>query len=65
MRHLTIDQVRERLTQMSDGRRLAYAKEIGVSPQYLIDVIKGRSPPGPKMLAALGMTRVVLYESRY
>lgn len=34
------------------------AKEIGVSPQHLCDVLKGRREPGPDVCAWLGYERV-------
>lgn len=39
------------------------AKRLGVSPQYLSDIIAKRREPGPKILKALGYTKVVAYET--
>lgn len=39
------------------------ARRIGVSPQYLSDIIAKRREPGPKILKALGYTKVVAYET--
>jgi transcriptional regulator with XRE-family HTH domain len=39
----------------------AAAEALGVSPQYLGDVLRGRTEPAGKMLAALGIERVVTY----
>lgn len=38
------------------------AVTLGISPQYLNDVIQGRREPGPKLLKALGLKRVPHYE---
>jgi DNA-binding transcriptional regulator YdaS (Cro superfamily) len=39
----------------------AVAKTLGISPQYLSDVINQRRLPGKKILAALGLERVVTH----
>ena len=42
------------------GNQKEAAKELGISPQYLNDLLKGRRPFSDKMLEKLGlMTRVV------
>jgi DNA-binding XRE family transcriptional regulator len=38
------------------------AKNLGISTQYLNDVIKERRLPGKKILAALGLTKTVSYQ---
>lgn len=43
-----------------DGLR-ASASDMGLSAPYLLDVIRGRREPGPKILAALGWEKVVTY----
>jgi DNA-binding transcriptional regulator YdaS (Cro superfamily) len=45
------------------GSQRAYAESIGVSEAYLSDVLAGRRAPGPKVLAALGLEAVILYQS--
>lgn len=42
------------------SQRLA-AKQLGVSQQYLNDVLRLRKEPGAKILDALGLERVVTY----
>jgi transcriptional regulator with XRE-family HTH domain len=37
------------------------ADELGISPQYLCDILKGRRQPGASVLQALGLTRKVSY----
>lgn len=44
------------------GSQDAAAKQLGVSPQYLCDVLRKRREPGQKLLDALGYRRVVVYE---
>ena len=40
------------------------AAELGVSEQYLSDVLRGRTDPGPMILEGLGVERVVTYRRR-
>lgn len=44
------------------GGQKALAAKLKVSPQYLSDVMTGKSDPGPAILKALGYERVVLYK---
>jgi len=46
----------------SFGTRAKAAKAMGISPQYLSDIILRRRRPGPSVLRALGMRRVDRYE---
>lgn len=43
------------------GGRAAWCASTGVSPGYLGDVLHGRRDPGEKLLAALGLRKVVDY----
>jgi phage portal protein BeeE len=38
------------------------AKELGVSPQYLNDVLNGRRAPGEKLTRAMGYSRLTYYQ---
>jgi len=38
-----------------------YARLLGVSPQYLCDILAGRREPGRKILEPLGYQRIVEY----
>ena len=38
------------------------AREFGVSPSYLSDVLSGRREPGASILEPLGLRRVVTYK---
>lgn len=37
------------------------AKTLGISPQYLNDILRYRREPGLKVLSALGLRKIVLY----
>jgi hypothetical protein len=39
----------------------AWAKQIGESPQIVNDVLNARRPPSPKILAALGYKKRIMY----
>jgi hypothetical protein len=39
----------------------AVAEELGISKQYLCDVLKLRRSPGPKVLAGMGLDREVTF----
>ncbi len=38
------------------------ANQLGISPQYLNDILNHRRYPGEKVCRALGLRRVVMYE---
>lgn len=44
------------------GSQRKWAAEHDVTGQYVCDLLRGRREPGPKILAALGVRRVVAYE---
>ena len=44
------------------GSQKAAAEHLGVSPQYLHDILAGLREPGPKILSALGYERVIRYQ---
>jgi hypothetical protein len=53
------------LKRRCDGRHIAVvASELGVSSQYLSDVLRGARDPGPKILVALGLERVITYRKK-
>ena len=43
------------------GSQKAYAQKIGISPQYLSDVVNNRREPGKKMLDAIEFIKTVDY----
>lgn len=65
LRHYTEDQVREMIAKLRDklGGVRSLAREIGVSPSYVCDVLQGRRAPGPDFLKAVGVRKKV--EIRY
>lgn len=44
------------------GSQAAYARQIGVSDEYVRRMLNGTRAPGPKVLGALGLREVVRYE---
>lgn len=42
------------------GSMRALAREFGIQPSYLSDLLQGRRAPGPKVLGPLGLRRVKL-----
>ena len=44
------------------GGQAAWSKKAGVSPAYISEVLNGRKPLGPKILAAVGYRAVTTYE---
>lgn len=38
-----------------------FARSVGVSPQYISDIYRGRRVPGKNVVEALGVTRSVVY----
>lgn len=46
------------------GNQLSWCKQNGISPAYLSDVLSGRRDPGPKILDALGLEPVTLYQPK-
>lgn len=56
---LTSDRVRKVLGDLARaaGSQQAAAVRLGVSATHFSDVVRGRQRPGPKILAALGLSR--------
>ena len=52
-------QMLERLRRACDaaGSQSGFARRAGVLPQHISLVLKGQRPPGPRVLAALGLVR--------
>ena len=44
------------------GGQTLYAVHVGISKQYLNDILKGRKEPGMKLLKAIGFKKIVTYE---
>lgn len=61
---LTLRDVLRRLhAVIGDGTQKTAAEKLGVSQQYLSDVLNEAREPGPLILAALGIERVVTYRA--
>lgn len=61
---LTLRDVLHRLHSLiGDGTQKAAAEKLGVSQQYLSDVLNESREPGPLILAGLGIERVVTYRT--
>jgi hypothetical protein len=60
----SIDPVRKLREVIGSSPRAKIAREIGVSPQYLHDVLNGRRGVGDRILAYLGYERVVSYRRK-
>lgn len=60
---MTNDDVRELLREEVNkaGNAMLYAKIAGCAPTYVGDVLRGKSEPGPRIMKALGLERVVTY----
>lgn len=61
---LDAGEVRARLRRMKTATFTELAAEIGVSRQYLSDVLAGRREAGPAILHSLGLERVVVYREK-
>ena len=46
---------------MAAGGQTLYAVKVGISKQYLNDILKGRKEPGMKLLKAIGYKKIVTY----
>lgn len=62
---MTADEVRAILRQhcTSAGTHQAWADVHGLAQGYVSDVLRGRKLPGPGILKALGLVKVVSYEA--
>lgn len=63
---LTEDDIRARLRAAIDAARSqqTFARQHGISAQYINDVLNGRRKIGEKILDALGLERVVIYREK-
>lgn len=56
-----IDPIQMLQTRVDRTSQTVVAEELQLSVQYLCDVLKRRRKPGPKVLKALGLERLVVY----
>lgn len=63
---LTEQDVLDRLRAVvtAAGSQKAYAEQIGVSQTYLSDVLTGNRAPGEKILVALRLEAVLMYQEK-
>lgn len=63
---LTEQQVIERLRAAcaTAGGQKAFAKAHGFTPGYVSDVLRGKRAPADRILAALGVERIVVYREQ-
>lgn len=54
-----VGDITELANRMSTQKALA--QKIGISPQYLADILDGRRAPGKKVLTFLGYEKVICY----
>jgi transcriptional regulator with XRE-family HTH domain len=59
-----IDPIRMLREILDDGNQAQMARKIGISPQYLNDVLNGKRGAGDKILAYLGLEKIVTYRKR-
>lgn len=50
--------------KLNDKTQKEVAEELGVSPAYLNDYLRFRRGPGPKLLEALGLRKVITYQRK-
>ena len=50
-----------RVLVSQEDSQASLATEIGISPQYLNDILKGRRDPGETVLRYLGLRKRVIY----
>ncbi|HWE99150.1 MAG TPA: hypothetical protein VG248_05085 [Caulobacteraceae bacterium] len=61
---MTEAEVIERLKSAARPSASAWARDHGLSPSYVGEVLRREKPPGESVLAALGLERIVSYRRR-
>jgi transcriptional regulator with XRE-family HTH domain len=64
---ITANEVIDRLEKLIGAafdHQKDFARANMISESYLSDVLNGRREPGPRILAALGLEKVVLYRGK-
>ena len=61
---ITHEELLGRLRQQmqASGSQNKAARDLGVSVQYLAEVLKGHRPIGPTLLRGLGIRKIIIYE---
>jgi transcriptional regulator with XRE-family HTH domain len=61
---MTEEEIRRALRKALEHKtQQSYARELGISISYLSQVLRGRRPPGPAILNALGLERGRTYRA--
>lgn len=55
-----IDDIQQLVNSLSTQKKVA--EYLGISTQYLTDILKGRRDPGPMVLRKLGFEKVIGYK---
>lgn len=61
----SLDPIAELKKRQGTRSQRALAREIGISPMFLTDILKGRRGPGPKVLAYLGLEEIKVIQRTY
>lgn len=56
--------LRERVKQAGRRKQAALAREMGITPQHLTDVLKGRKHVGAQLADGMGLERKVVFVPR-
>lgn len=52
------------VARMGSMKQKEFAAKLGITPQFLNDILHGHRNPGPIVLKALGVEEIVLYRVR-
>lgn len=65
-KHLTLEDVLDILRAgiKTHGTQANYADFLGITQGYINDMLKRKRDPGPKVLDALGLEKVVVYREK-
>lgn len=56
----------ERLRQIVDAAsQVEVAKQFGVAPSYISDVLRGQKEPGPALLDGMGLEKHIIYREKH
>lgn len=63
---LTIEDVLELIRRevKACGTQQAFAVKVGITQGYVNDILRRKREPGPKVLEALGLEKVVVYKEK-
>lgn len=66
MTYVTGQDLRQQAAERAEasGGRIAFARVLGVSPQYVSLMLSGKKPLNPTLLDLLGYERIELYQPK-